>query len=113
MKKILPTLLFLLAQLSFAAPKAIGLFSPFNTSNRCRELLGKRSKKMEFIGKLEGLKQRNRKLLATYEKKQRILSQEKLKRNYKRIERELTVAEMGLKNMEEDIIRKGCPGIKL
>lgn len=96
-----------------AASKSIGLFSPYNTSNRCQELLTKRTKKMEFISKLESLKQRNRKLLESFKKDRRILSQDRLKRNHKRIDRELTVAEMNLKNMEENIIRKGCPGVQL
>lgn len=89
------------------------IFSPFNTSNRCQELLNKRVKKINFIGKLEGLGQRSKKLIQLSKKQNRVNTHEQLVRSGKNIERELMTAKMNLENMEEDIIRKGCPGIQL
>lgn len=107
---------FFLISFSFYAWSKEGIreiFSPFNTSNRCRELLKKRESKVHFVSKLEGLNRRSKQLIEKSSRKKKISTSKKLKRAQVRIERELMAAKLGLKNMEEDIIRKGCPGIKL
>ncbi len=85
--------------------------NPILTS-RCQELTEDRNNKVIFKQRLMAILKRNERL-------QKIAPANKLKVkkileiNHRRLVRELYLTKLKLTNMEENIIRKGCPGIIL
>lgn len=83
-----------------------------SVSRRCKALLGERSDKIKVQQKLQSLLLRNKKLNALSNKKQRtVLS--KLELSLVQLKNHLRLTKMSLKSMDENIVRKGCPGITL
>lgn len=81
-------------------------------SRRCKELIDKRQKKILHKQKLKALLVRNAKLQKLAPKNKKMV-REKLQRNHRNLRHELKLTEEKIKNQEENIIRKGCPGIQL
>lgn len=81
-------------------------------SRRCQELLEKRNEKVVLRQKLSGLLSRNERLqkITPAEKKSII---RELNANKLGISKELRLVNMRIQRYEEDLIRKGCPGIQL
>jgi hypothetical protein len=83
-----------------------------SVSRRCKALLGERSDKVKVQQKLQSLLLRNKKLNTLSSKKQRtVLS--KLELNLVQLKNHLRLTKLSLKAMDENIVRKGCPGITL
>ena len=81
-------------------------------SRRCDDLMQKRQQKVDHKQKLQNLIQRSKRLIqVTPIERKSIL--EKLKKNHKKLNRELVMTINKIQKKEESIIRKGCPGIKL
>jgi hypothetical protein len=81
-------------------------------SRRCKFLIKQRNKKVNIQQRLNSLLQRNEKLL------QRVKDQEKtiktkLEFSKTRIRNTLSLTKLKIRKMEENIVRKGCPGIAL
>lgn len=81
-------------------------------TSRCQELLEERNQKITFRQKLAGLIQRNERL-KKITPASKLTVKKKLDANNKRLSREFELSKLKLTNMEENIIRKGCPGITL
>lgn len=83
-----------------------------NLSSRCRELLKDRNDKVATRQRLTGLLQRNQ-LLLKQTPESRSLMNKRLKANDITLRNELYLTTLQVQNMEEAIIRSGCPGINL
>lgn len=81
-------------------------------SYRCKALLKERDEKIKTKQKLKSMLQRNAKLLKQTPKNKKTLIA-KLSISKNEITNFLSLTELKIKSMEENIIRKGCPGIKL
>lgn len=81
-------------------------------TSRCQELIEERNQKITFRQKLAGLIQRNERL-KKITPVSKLTIKKKLDSNYKRLSHEFELSKLKLTNMEENIIRKGCPGITL
>lgn len=81
-------------------------------SSRCTSLMQERNEKIHHIQKLKSLKKKTLSLKNKSEKK-RPTAVKRLELSLLEIENNLRLSEMRLKNMEENIIRQGCPGIRL
>jgi hypothetical protein len=81
-------------------------------SRRCNALLEKRNKKITLRQRLQALLLRNERLtkIAPLEK---ITVRKKLKKSYGRLNNELRLINTKILNQEENLVRKGCPGIRL
>ena len=71
-----------------------------------------RYQKIDHKQKISGLLERNKRLLKLTPLERKTL-RTKLKRNFKRLTQELRHTLNQIQNREENIIRKGCPGITL
>lgn len=81
-------------------------------SRRCNELMRQRQQKIDHKQKIRNLLQRSKRLIQlTPPERKTIMT--KLKKNYKSLSHELRLTLNQIQNKEENIIRKGCPGIKL
>ena len=81
-------------------------------SRRCSALIHNRKQRVKHRQRLTFLSLRNQKLQkATPENKKSIL--DRLKTNHTNIENELKLTNLKIQNLEESIIRKGCPGLIL
>lgn len=81
-------------------------------TSRCKELLDNRQKKILIKQKLTGLLSRNQRLLKRTPPN-KVSIKDKLLIQRGRIERELELVKARLATMDENIIRRGCPGISL
>lgn len=81
-------------------------------SRRCKSLLQERSKKIRIRQRLNAMVLRNEKLQKELEPKQQVAKQ-KLELNKTQLKNNLRLTAIRVQSMEENIIRKGCPGIKL
>lgn len=81
-------------------------------SLRCKELHSERTAKIKLQQKLNALLQRNNSLIKKSPQAKETLHA-KLKSNSMRIENEIYLTNLGIEQMEENIIRSGCPGIAL
>ena len=81
-------------------------------SRRCDALINQRNLKIEHKQKLQSLIIRNEKL-QRITPPEKITVKKKLTRNKSGLEHELQLTLLKIKNQEENIIRKGCPGINL
>ncbi len=81
-------------------------------SRRCKALLRERQEKIEVRQKLNAMLLRNSRLIKQLNTQQKITKQ-RLKLNHTQIKNNLRLTGLKIKSMEENIIRKGCPGITL
>lgn len=81
-------------------------------SRRCKALLSERTDKIKIQQKLNSLMLRNKKLHQKAKPNQKTVKN-RLELNYIQVKNNLRLVQMRLKSMEENIIRKGCPGITL
>jgi hypothetical protein len=81
-------------------------------SRRCKLLLKERQKKIRIRQRLNAMILRNQKLQQTLETKQKV-AKHKLELNKTQLKNNLRLTAIRVQSMEEDIIRKGCPGITL
>ncbi|MBT3586135.1 MAG: hypothetical protein HN509_14610 [Halobacteriovoraceae bacterium] len=81
-------------------------------SRRCEELLSKRTRKVGHKQKILALLIRNEHL-QKITPPARISVLRKLKKNFRHLRHELELTQTQLDHHEENIIRKGCPGIAL
>jgi hypothetical protein len=81
-------------------------------TSRCEDLLDKRKFKISYKNKILGLLDRNRRLRKrTSFEKQTIIK--RLEKNFTDLRRELYLTRQKIFFADEDIVRKGCPGIVL
>lgn len=81
-------------------------------SNRCDDLLEKRNKKIVHKNKILSLIDRNRRLRKTVASN-KITIKNNLEKNFSDLRRELYLTRQKITFADEEIIRKGCPGIVL
>lgn len=81
-------------------------------SKRCKALISERNQKIETKQKLTSLLRRNKKLLANVKSNQKLVGK-KLEITKISLENNLRLTKFRIKSMEENIVRKGCPGISL
>ena len=95
-----------------AQEKVGDLISDPIISLRCKNLLMDRSQKILVQQKLSAMILRNEKLTASLKSNQQVLKH-KLELNKTQLSNNLRLTKIRIKSMEENIIRKGCPGITL
>lgn len=112
MKGILFAPLLLLASGVFAQDYRSTVVTDPSISRRCDALMGKRNLKIEHKQKLKSLIVRNKKIQKIVPGEKRSVKQS-LQKNLRHLEHELKLTLVQIQNQEENIIRKGCPGITL
>lgn len=106
-------ILFFILFSSFASAQEIrDIITDPAVSKRCKYLIDRRNDKIVIQQRLNSLLQRSEKLL------KRVKPEEKsIKTNLDfaktRIENTLSLTKLKVRKMEENIVRKGCPGISL
>ncbi|MCY4524222.1 MAG: hypothetical protein OXB84_05750 [Halobacteriovoraceae bacterium] len=109
-----PLLLFFAAIL-LCPPDTLARDSVINDpaiSRRCEQLLFKRNRKKSYCQKLVELISRNQRLQKiTPQNKKSVKS--KLTANMRKLKQRLKLGKLRLEKYEEDIIKKGCPGIQI
>jgi hypothetical protein len=81
-------------------------------SRRCSALMKQRDLKIDHKQKIRALVERSKRLIKLTPPERKTLLV-KLRKNYKSLTRELRHTLNQIQNKEENIIRKGCPGIVL
>lgn len=81
-------------------------------SRRCKRLLNQRDDKIHTRQRLRALLLRNNKLLGRVEENRESI-QSRLQFTQTKIKNNIQLAELKIQKMEEDIVRKGCPGVAL
>lgn len=81
-------------------------------SRRCKALLNARADKIRVQQKLQSLILRNKKMQKQSKPEQNIVKT-RLELNLIQLNNNLKLTELNLKASEENIVRKGCPGITL
>lgn len=81
-------------------------------SARCKGLLKDREAKLEVRQKLDALLRRNQILLKKTPQSSETL-RTKIEISNQQVNNYLRLTRLRLRNMEENIVRKGCPGISL
>ena len=81
-------------------------------SRRCKSLIQDRNQKIKTHQRLNALLKRS-KLLSKRVKKNQTSSRNRLESTTAEIENNIRLSRLRIKTMEEDIVRKGCPGISL
>ena len=113
MKAIFLTLLIMLCSSAFGQVSGIkDLIRDPALSFRCKALLSQRNDKVLVRQKLEALYKRTKSLWKKTPSR-RTTMRKKLKLTGRQIKNQLQLSKMRIRHMEEDIIRKGCPGITL
>lgn len=80
--------------------------------NRCKAMLKKREEKQALRQKLSALRKRNDRLQKLTPKNKKLVKL-MLIQNKRELIQEIELATFRIQNLEEEIILKGCPGIKL
>lgn len=83
-----------------------------NLSSRCKELLQERNDKIKTRQRLSSLYQRNQNLLKKTPSSRPLLTK-RVEASGITLRNELYIASLQVQNLEESIIRSGCPGINL
>jgi hypothetical protein len=83
-----------------------------SVSERCKELIKERNDKINSKQKLKALLKRNEKLLAKTPRKKKS-ARSKLNLSYNDIKHEIYLLNLNIQSKEENIVRQGCPGIRL
>lgn len=106
-------LLALLFSFGVLAQDSTGdLINDPSLSLRCKELIKQRNQKIIVKQKMKSLIKRNEKLMSrTPVNKKTTMS--KLRLSYQELRNEIYLINIVIRSMEEDIVRKGCPGIRL
>lgn len=81
-------------------------------SLRCKRLLEERNEKVFHQQKLKALLKRTKKL-EKHSSQNRTSALKQIEITQTEIENDLRLTSMRIQSMEENIIRKGCPGIRL
>jgi len=81
-------------------------------SRRCKSLIRQRNDKKQMLQRLSSVLQRNNKLLKRLKTNQKSATQ-KLLLSKSEITNNIRLTKLRVKTMEENIVRKGCPGISL
>ncbi len=81
-------------------------------SRRCKSLLQERNEKIKYQQKLNTMLLRNEKLRERAKDNQEVVKQ-RLKLNKTQLKNTVRLTQIRIKAMEENIVRKGCPGITL
>lgn len=79
---------------------------------RCQNLINKRKSQMELVQRAVSLEDKTKKMLQKVPEKKLSLK-EKLENLQQEFFKEKTLLELKVKILEEEIVLKGCPGIKL
>ncbi len=96
----------------FAKDRTRSVIEDPSFTTKCEELLDDRIKKIGVKNKILGLIDRNRRLRKiTPIEKQSIV--DKLEENFINLRRELYLTRQKIMNTDEEIVRKGCPGITI
>lgn len=105
-------ILVLLSRPAFSQDYKRSVVTDPSISRRCEALMEERNQKIQHKQRLKTMIVRNEKIQKiTPPERQSILK--KLKRNKISLENELKLTLSKIKNHEENIVRKGCPGITL
>lgn len=83
-----------------------------SVSKRCKSLIQERDEKIKTQQKISSLIQRNKKLLKRVRKNQ-ITALKRLEITETSLNNNLRLTKFRIKSMEENIVRKGCPGISI
>ena len=102
---------FMLCDLSFAINQNPLITDP-SFSIRCEKLIAERKRQIQLKQKTDLLIERSEKLLKSAETK-RELAINRLNFIYTRLNQEQRLLQHKISRQEEDIIRKGCPGITI
>ena len=81
-------------------------------SRKCQALIDKRNQKIFIKQKINSLTKRLSTVEKTAKKNQKV-AKNKLENTKIRLGNQLKFTKLQIKNLEEDIVRKGCPGISL
>ena len=81
-------------------------------SGRCKALLERRKSKIQIQQRLHALMRRNEKLLKQVPKDKDTIKS-KLEFAQTKIDNDIRLSKLRIRKMEEDIVRRGCPGIVL
>jgi hypothetical protein len=106
--------LFTLLQINSANAQSsmADLITDPSVSLRCKELIKDRNSKVLTKQRMKDLLKRNEKMITkTPRHKKTVLS--KLRLAYQELRNEIYLINIVIRNMEENIVRKGCPGIRL
>ena len=112
MSKLL-ILLFFFAPSSYSQLEDFGdVISDPAVSRRCKALLKERADKIKVIQTNQSLILRNKRLQKDLKPQQKTV-RDRLEINMVQLKNNLRLSQIDLKAMEENIIRKGCPGLVL
>lgn len=105
-------LLYLIATTCFAQDYIKDVISDPTISLRCKRLIEERNQIVKIGQRLSGLMQRNNHMLKIVpaNKKQALM---KLNVNRTQLRSEIRLGQLKIRAMEENIVRKGCPGMRL
>jgi len=107
------TIFFLLFSAHFVSANEVrDIIHDPAVSRRCKALLSERTEKIKLQQKLNSLLLRNQKLQHKSKPNQKSVKT-RLELNHVQVKNNLRLVQMRLKSMEENIVRKGCPGITL
>lgn len=106
--------IFLLStQYSFAQVEGVkDIIKDPTVSRRCKSLISERNEKIRTKQKINSLLQRNNKLIKRAKKKQ-VSAIKRLEITKTSLLNNLRLTRYRIKAMEENIVRKGCPGISI
>ena len=105
---------FVIILFIIASPRAEVPLVPttdLDLSRQCRTLLEDRNHKTKFKYSLDALLLRNRNLQGTAPTEKETLHRN-LKTSEALLEQKIELASLRIKTMEEDLIRRGCPGLE-
>ena len=114
MLRIVLFITFFFSQVSYAVDRDFSrsIITDPSISRRCDALIETRNHKLGYKQKIQALLKRCERLLKMAPPEKRTLVK-KLKQTRDHLDQELQLAVDKPQNQEEDIIRKGCPGISL
>jgi hypothetical protein len=114
MRKYFLLLVISLSFMSLAtlAQQGGDIISDPNVSLKCKELIKERNDKINVKQRLKDLLKRTEKLISkTPRHKQTTLA--KLRMSYQKLRNEIYLVNIIIQSREENIVRRGCPGIRL
>ncbi len=112
MKTLISALLLVISSCLFAQDYRSTVVTDPSISRRCDALMNKRNLKIDHKQKLKSLIVRNQKIQKIVPGEKKSVKQG-LQKNLRHLEHELKLTLVQIQNQEENIIRKGCPGITL
>lgn len=112
---LLTTLLYLgcfLHQQLAAQSTHLSIIKDPHLNGRCKELLTKRYQLVEIKRKIKGMINTNHNLTAGIPP-EKINLHKKLYRNHQKLQREYYYVGQKIINLEETLIKRGCPGVRM